>query len=411
MPARTSSPAPSTAQPTRADGAPDRPLPRGATKARGASSGSHPEPAAQPRRILDARATPHDQWAVTPDYAIGRLLGRFVVTWYDSAGRRRRFRLVADTLRKAQAEARDVVDREMRGRPGGPTVADLWAAYRGERQGRRIAAHMEQTGKSLLPAFGHFRADQITTADCRAYAAARRGVGRKPHTIHTELGHLRICLSWAQKMRMIAWAPPIERPAQPAPRDRHLTEAEIARLLDADCAPHIHLAIVLLLTTAGRVTAILDLTWDRVDFERGKVDLRLDAAGPRKGRAVVPMNATLRRALLAARNAATSPHVVEWGGRRVLSIKRGFASAVAAAGLRDVTPHVLRHTAAVQMVAAGVGMERIAQYLGHSSVQTTRSIYARFAPDHLREAAAVLDFGNAGAVRRTKASPRAAITH
>jgi integrase len=47
------------------------------------------------------------------------------------------------------------------------------------------------------------------------------------------------------------------------------------------------------------------------------------------------------------------------------------------------------------MVAAGVEMGRIAQYLGHSSVQTTRSIYARFAPDHLRDAAAVLDFGNA----------------
>jgi integrase len=161
----------------------------------------------------------------------------------------------------------------------------------------------------------------------------------------------------------------------------------------ADCQPHIRLAILLMLTTAGRVSAILDLTWDRVDFERGKVDLRLSATAPRKGRAVVPMNATLREALLEARPGAMTRHVVEWGGRRVFSIKNGFAAAVRSAGLSDVTPHVLRHTAAVHMAVAGVGMERIAQYLGHSSVQTTRTVYARFAPDHLLDAAAVLDFG------------------
>jgi hypothetical protein len=41
---------------------------------RGASSGSHPGPAAQPRRGLDARATQHDPRAGIPDYAIGLLL-------------------------------------------------------------------------------------------------------------------------------------------------------------------------------------------------------------------------------------------------------------------------------------------------------------------------------------------------
>ncbi len=33
-------------------------------------------------------------------------------------------------------------------------------------------------------------------------------------------------------------------------------------------------AILLMLTTAGRVGAILDLTWDRVDFDRAQIDLR-----------------------------------------------------------------------------------------------------------------------------------------
>lgn len=75
---------------------------------------------------------------------------------------------------------------------------------------------------------------------------------------------------------------------------------EDARLIAADCEPHIRLAILLMLTTAARVGAVLDLTWDRVDMERGQINLRVDQEGPRKGRAVVPINGTLRAALTAA---------------------------------------------------------------------------------------------------------------
>ena len=39
------------------------------------------------------------------DYTIGRLHGRFVVTWRED-GKRRRFRLHAATVREADAEAR-----------------------------------------------------------------------------------------------------------------------------------------------------------------------------------------------------------------------------------------------------------------------------------------------------------------
>jgi len=145
--------------------------------------------------------------------------------------------------------------------------------------------------------------------------------------------------------------------------------------------------------TAGRVGAILDLTWDRVDLERGKINLRTSDIGPRKGRAVVPINETLRVALVEAKDAALSDHVVEWGGRKVASIKTGFNATVARAGLEDVSPHVLRHTAAVHMAEGGVPMEEIAQYLGHSNTHTTRAVHARFSPDHLRRAADVLDFG------------------
>lgn len=113
-------------------------------------------------------------------------------------------------------------------------------------------------------------------------------------------------------MWLIPQAPHIERPPKPAPRERYLIRAEINRLLATECQPHIRLDILLLLTTAGRVGAVLDLTWDRVDLQRGQVNLRRDQIGPRKGRVIVPINNTLLTALLVARQAAFSDHVVEW---------------------------------------------------------------------------------------------------
>lgn len=325
------------------------------------------------------------------DYRIGRLNGRFVVTWFED-GKRRRYRLDALTAKEAEAEAIDRIRRETVPLTGA-NVSTLWEAYRTHLQGRPAAVTMGYTGKAVLPSFGALRPDQITVDDCRRYAADRAKAKIKTGSVWTELGHLRSCMMWAQKVGLIDRAPFIERPQKPAPKDRYLTLAEIDRLLAADCEPHIKLAILLMLTTAGRVSAILQLTWARVDLNRGQINLRADQTGPRKGRAVVPINDTLRAALVTAKEAALSDYVVEWAGGPILSIRKGFERAIGSANLPGVSPHVLRHTAAVHMAEGGVPMAEIAQYLGHSSTAVTERTYARYSPDHLQSAAAILDFG------------------
>lgn len=332
------------------------------------------------------------------DYRIGRLNGRFVVTWTGEGGSRRRYRLAATTARAADAEARDVVRAVTLGAQA-PCVADLWAGYADECAGRPVAESLEYRGRAILPHFGQLRPDQITRDDCLHYTAARRALGRKDGTIWGELGALRNALSWATRRGLIDRPPHIERPAKPSPRERYLTHAEIGRLLAADCAPHVELAILLMLATGARVQAVLDLTWSRVDLDRLQIDLRLPASTTRKGRAVVPVNPGLAAALQSARAAALCDHVIEWAGGPVASIKRGFAQATANAGLQGVTPHVLRHTAAVHMAESGIGMDEIAQYLGHSDTRVTAAVYARFSPMHLRRAADVLDFSKLRAVR------------
>jgi integrase len=323
---------------------------------------------------------------------IGKLNGRFVVTWTDEAGVRRRYRLKALDKRSAEAEGRDIFRREATP-PAGHMIAGLWGLYRQEKAARPIAETVGHTGKAVLAHFGTMRPDQVTVDDCRAYADVRKAAGRSVGTVWTELGHLRIVCRWAFKSGLIARVPNIELPQKPAPKDRWLTDAEIHKLLTADAEPHVRLAIYIMLTTAARVGAVLDLTWDRVDLARGQINLRVDQEGPRKGRAVVPINDTLRAALSNAAEMALSDHVIEWAGSPVKSIRKGFTKAVDNAELKGVSPHTLRHTAAVRMAAAGIPMQKIAQYLGHSNTSQTERVYARYAPDHLRDAADALEFG------------------
>jgi hypothetical protein len=49
-----------------------------------------------------------------------------------------------------------------------------------------------------------------------------------------------------------------------------------------------------------------------------------------------------------------------------------------------------------------VPMEESAQFLGHSDVNVTCKVYARFSPDYLRKAAASLEYDDIGALKRRK---------
>lgn len=322
-------------------------------------------------------------------WRITRLRGEFALT-FDQHGKRRRFTLNTADPREAQRLA-PALYAELT-RPSGTLISDLWAAYCLDKAGKSITTTMGYTGKAILPHFGHRHGEDVTKAECDAYTALRKKQKRSDGTIHTELGHLRTVLVWAVKKRLIAFAPEISRPAKPEPKDRHLSRDEAKRLIAAATQPHVKLAMHLMLATAARITAILQLTWDRVDFERKLIYLRdPDDKARRKGRATVPINKTLMKALREAHGGALSDYVVEWAGEPVKSIKRSVSTAARLAKIGDVSPHVFRHTAAVWMAEGGVPMSEISQYLGHTNLSMTVKVYARFSPDHLRKASEMLE--------------------
>lgn len=334
-----------------------------------------------------------------PQYRLTRLRGGWAVAVYQDG--RRTERLTLGTPDRKEAETRLAKFVADRARPREITVAYLWQRYRDENAHKRVAANMAFSGKSVLPEFGHLLPDEVTTAICRAYVAKRRKAKRKDGTIWTELNHLQISLNWAKRQRLIETEVAVERPPKPAPRDRRLTKPEARSLLDAADIPHVKLAIALMLGTAARAGAILELTWDRVDFERNQIRYSDPAdTTRRKGRATVSMTGDVRQRLQEARQDALTEFVVEWAGRRVKSLKRGFARTVERAGLVDVTPHVLRHTGATWMAEAGHSMAEIAAVLGHSDSRTTERIYARFSPSYLRKAMSALEMS--GVPSRTR---------
>lgn len=326
-------------------------------------------------------------------YDIGRLKGECVLAfWRTVEGKRKRQRYRLGTADEAEARRRAPAVYARAMRPRGRTVQDLWDAYLIDKAGKPVATVMPHEWKALKARFGGMDAEAIEIADCRAHIAERRAAGRKDGTIITELGRLRMVLKWAKKHKLIETAPDIERPPAVKRKERHLTAFQVRALAAACKVPHLELFVHLAYATAGRAGAILGLTWDRVDFERDKIDLEdPDIKVPHKGRAIVPMTRTLKTRLLAARAGARSPYVIEWAGDRVGSVKKGLANTASAAKLPHTHPHLLRHSAAVRMAESGIEMEEIRSYLGHENVATTRRIYARFSPNHLRGAAASLE--------------------
>lgn len=264
------------------------------------------------------------------------------------------------------------------------TIKEIYDAYKNDEKKPEEVRKLNIMWATLELHFSPYRPDQIDRDKAKSYAAFRRDQGISDNTIMRELGAIRASLRWFDKgLPKTFWMP-----SKPDPKDRYLTHEEFGRLLEAATSPHIKLFLILALATAARTSAILELKWSQVDFKHQFINLGKGTRIKRRG--TVPLNSDAIKALEEAFKFKTCDYVIEYNSKPLKSVRKAFDRAVAKAKLKDVTPHVLRHTAAVWAAEAGTSMSEIAQYLGHSSTKVTERTYARYSPNHLRGMANVL---------------------
>jgi len=317
------------------------------------------------------------QWYVLTDDGRRRSL------WTSDEAQARRN--LSDFLREEQAQQRPLT-----------RIADVYALYHAGLVGRPSHKSVRVCWRNLSATFGHLLPGEVTERACKVWAAEQK---RAPHTIRQELNVLRTILHWGAKKGHSEAGYDVWVPSEPPPRDKRLTREQAAALIAACDYPHLRLFVIIGLTTAARHMAILDLTWDRVDFERRVIVLD-DGLPNKKRRGMPPINDTLMAALTEAKASALTDHVIEWAGQRVGSVDFAFRRAAARAGVPWCTAHTLRHTAATWMVEAGISFEAVAQYLGHSSPAITYKVYGRFSPTHQRAAASALEFSTVNEIKK-----------
>ncbi|PHS74295.1 MAG: hypothetical protein COB59_12235, partial [Rhodospirillaceae bacterium] len=179
----------------------------------------------------------------------------------------------------------------------------------------------------------------------------------------------------------------VEVPKPRAPRERFLTRVEVQRLLEATKSQHIHTFILIAMTTGHRAGAVLGLTWDRVNFEKGFLDFNdPDMPVTNKKRTTVPVGSGLLTALRDVQQFAQTDYVIEYMGKPCKSIKKAFARSAARAGLSWASPHVLKHSVISWMAENRYTADQ-ASDLTATDVKTVKRIYRKFDPEYLREVA------------------------
>lgn len=253
--------------------------------------------------------------------------------------------------------------------------------------------------------FGSTRVCDAKLQKQQAYADHRRAEGVRVETIRRELSVLSAAFRRAQKFERIpGLAPAVLTLPEGVPRERYLTRQEAAKLfrhLRANRRQrHLLLFARLALYTGARSGAILSLTWDRVDLERGVISYPLPGrAETNKRSAIVPISQSLVRSLTAAKRRSTTDHVIVWAGEPVARVVRAFRNQARAAGLCDVTPHTLRHTFGTWAASSGESLFLVGRALGHKRSSTTER-YAKHQPDALRGVTEAVRRGKAGQVSR-----------
>lgn len=236
---------------------------------------------------------------------------------------------------------------------------------------------------------------QLTERDCRRWRLHQLKEGLSPSTVNTNLIALRMFF-WFLIFDRLVKSNPFDLvelvPRQPPP-GRHLTGEEIDCLFAVpDTSTYYGLldrSVLELLYSSGlRPAEVVDLRTRDVDLSRR----RITCVGKGSKQRIVPVGRSAARwlkeyfnvTMCLAEGRRTHFFMKKDGSKLSYSyIYRHVKAHGLVAGLRDLSPSVLRHTYATHLHEGGAEIVHVRMLMGHSSEDSTKT-YTHTSLKHLR---------------------------
>jgi integrase len=270
-------------------------------------------------------------------------------------------------------------------------------------------AYREALDLHVRPDLGGMRLSDVQRRHVQALADGLVAEGLSPSRVRNVLMPLRVIYRRALRDGLVAVNPctGVELPANRSERAR-IVSAEQAGKLIAALGTERDRGLWATAFYAGlRRGELMALRWQDVDLGSGELhveraydpkDREYVAPKSRSGHRRVPIAAVLRGHLraLALTSRRADPEALVFGdpsgqpfhyGAMMIRAKEAWAEAE----LEGIGLHAARHTAASVMIAAGVNVKALSEFLGHSSITITLDRYGHLLPDSLTEAASLLD--------------------
>ncbi len=255
---------------------------------------------------------------------------------------------------------------------------------------RQLTWWREHYGKRKLFDFGP---DLVSEGrDRLAIENIERRKGKPAHhraeqTVRHYVIALSACMDYARReLRWIDKNPVADTrvPRVSPARIRWLSDDERISLLKA-CAksgnPDLALVVEIALASGARQAEIMGLRWKQIDFERECAFLPTSKTGEPR---VVPLPGRIAETLRARAKVRRINSPLVFGApdhpQQPRNVWQAWNVARKLAGISDFRFHDLRHSAATEMLRAGVDSRIVATVLGHRSMSMMRR-YAHVAPD------------------------------
>ena len=232
-----------------------------------------------------------------------------------------------------------------------------------------------------------------------------------PGTVIHYHANIHKALKYAVKMDLIPFNPAdkVERPKKQRYIADYYRQEELERLLEASKDHPYSLLIQMTAFYGLRRSEALGLKWDAIDFERDTITIKhivtnakidgkceivcADRAKTKSSLRSLPLVSNIREKLLALREQQKENRRVcgncyskKYDGYVFVdamgnifnprSVTANFSKLLEQNGLRHIRFHDLRHSCASLLLANGVPMKQIQEWLGHSDFSTTANIYA-----------------------------------